>query len=162
LIEEKTKPDLQNAAVMQPRRSEDTLRQRIQRTFLLKILVIGFLVLTWFAWVRVYAALTNIDLLVQYLSHTVIVYLGFSGLVWGLAGLTSAISLYFGLPYAVWVSRCTALVCFIWYWSDYLFLAQSTITHTNLPFTLISTVLALVFAWIVPVMPKERKFLNMN
>ncbi len=134
--------------------------ERPTRTILFRILVIGFVLLSWFGWVRLYAVLAHQSVLSRYLSSGLLTYVAAGGAVWGLAGLASAIWLWWGLRYALPVSRWTALGCFVWYWLDDLFLTQSVLSTINWPFMVIATLLALTFAWWVPALPKERLFLS--
>jgi len=133
---------------------------RHTRTWLLRMLVLGYLALTWFGWVRLYAVIANGNVLDQYLSQPMQIYIAVSGAVLGLIGLAAALAVWFGMPFASWVSRSAALGCFIWFWFDYLFLTQSPLSRTNLPFALTATLLALIFAWVVPVLPREKSFLQ--
>lgn len=134
--------------------------ERTSRTLLLRILVIGFAVLSWFGWVRLYAVLAHQAVLIRYLTPGLLAYVAAGGAAWGLAGLVSAIWLWWGLRYALPVSRWTALGCFVWYWLDDLFLTQSALSTINRPFMVIATLLALTFVWWVPTLPKERFFLS--
>ena len=133
---------------------------RHTRTWLLRLLVLGYLVVAWFGWVRLYAMIANGNVLGQYLSQGMQVYIAVSGAVLGLAGLIAALAVWFGMPFASRVSRSAALGCFIWFWFDYLFLTQSPLSRTNLPFALTFTLFALIFAWVVPVLPGEKSFLQ--
>jgi hypothetical protein len=134
--------------------------QTVRRTFLLKILIIGFLLLAWFGGVRFYAVFGEESLLSEYISRTGLIYIAFGGAIWALAGLASAVSLWMGFSFSASLARLTALVCLAWYWFDYLFLSQSPLSKTNWFFTLAASLLALAFAWYVPVLPKEKRFLH--
>lgn len=138
----------------------ETINQPPYRTFLLKILVVAYLALAWFGGIRCYAVFANREILAGYLSQNEMIYLAIGGAVWALAGLNSAVILWIGFPSSTWFSRWIALGCFIWYWLDSLFLTQSSLSRTNWPFTLIATLLALAFAWGIPALPKESRFLQ--
>ena len=140
--------------------SPERIGETFSRTFLLKVLIVAYLVLAWFEGVRCYAVFANGDLLATYLSQSKLLYIALSGAVWGLAGLASAAALWFGVSSATWLSRLSALGCFLWYWFDYLFMSQSSFSWTNWPFVLFASLLALAFAWWIPAMPKESKFLH--
>ncbi len=130
------------------------------RTFLLKLLVIGYLVLAWFGGVRCFAVFAYGDLLSTYLSQSELVYIALSGAAWGLAGLAAAAFLWLGASSATRFSTLTGFGCFLWYWIDYLFLAQTPLSQTNWPFALVGTLLALGLACWIPTLPKESKFLH--
>jgi hypothetical protein len=89
-----------------------------------------------------------------------LVYLIAGGVLWGLAGLTSAISLWFGMSIAPWVSRVTASVCFVWYWLDRLFLTRTPLADTNLLFAGVATLLLLAFAFTAPALPRLKRFIG--
>lgn len=131
-----------------------------RRTFLLKLLVFGYVVLAWFGWVRLYAVFANEPVLARYLSQGMLAYIAIGGVVWGMAGLTAAILLWIGRPFAAPFSRAAALFCFAGYWLDFFILSKNELSRSNLPFMLIFTVLALAFAWLVPALPKEKRFLR--
>lgn len=130
------------------------------RPLLLKVLVVGYLLLSWFGWLRFTGALADWPLLSRYLSQVMLVYLAAGGLLWGSAGLASAFLLWFGIRIASWFSRVTALVCFAWYWLDRLALTPEGSADTNLPFAAAATLLALAFALVVPALPRVKRFLS--
>jgi hypothetical protein len=132
----------------------------VGRTFLLYLLIFGYLVLAWFGSVRCYAVFDYKSLLNSYLSQGMLAYIAIGGAIWALAGLAAAVTLWIGSTSATRLSRCAALACFLWYWFDYLFMSQSSLSKTNWLFSLIATLLALSMAWWVPILPKERKFLH--
>lgn len=134
------------------------MQPKITRPFLLKILVVIFLALSWFGWWRLYGAVSYASFLSAYLSDAMLVYLGVSGALWGLAGVAAAILLWVGIPIAPIFSRAAAAGCFIWYWLDRLFLSQSSLSKTNQLFVLMVSLAALAFAFFVPALPRSRRF----
>lgn len=163
-VKRNTIPDLtestQPTGSQSPSKRSAIGSERPTRTILFRILVMGFLLLSWFGWVRMYAVLAHQAVLSRYLSSGLLTYVAAGGAVWGMAGLASAVWLWWGLRYAVRISRWTATVCFVWYWLDDLFLTQSALSTINRPFMVAATLLALTFAWWVPTLPKERFFLS--
>jgi hypothetical protein len=134
--------------------------KRRRRPLILKVLVVGYLLLSWFGWMRMAGGLQDWSLLSAYLSGGMLVYLLAGGVLWGLAGLVSAISLWFGMSIAPWMSRVTASVCFIWYWLDRLFLTRTPLADTNLLFAGVATLLLLAFAMTVPALPRLKRFIG--
>lgn len=133
---------------------------RRKRPFLLKVLAALYLALAWFGWMRFYGTLNDMSLLSEFLSVPMLAYLAAGGALWALAGLLSAVSLWFGMPIASWFSRAAAAVCFVWYWLDRLFIARSPLADTNRLFALFASLLLLAFAMVVPVLQREKRFLK--
>ena len=133
---------------------------KTSRPLLLKLLALLYLLLSWFGWIRMAGALADWQLLNEFLSETMLVYIAAGGAVWGLGGLVSAVSLWFGMSIASWFSRAFAVVCFAWYWLDQLFLTRSSLAETERLFEVIASLLLLAFAILVPALPRVKRFLD--
>lgn len=136
-----------------------TSQVKTRRPFLLKVLVVAFLLIAWFGSWRLVGVLREGIKLIEYLSVPLLVYLGFMGVVWGASGLASALSLWIGTAIAPGLARATAIGCFIWYWLDQIFLTQSEISQTSQPFMIAFSLLALAFALWVPGLPGTKNFI---
>ncbi len=134
------------------------MQRKTGRPILLKALVVIFLALSWYGWWRLYGAVAYASFLSAYLSAAMLIYIGASGVVWGLAGLGAALALWVGMPIAPIFARAAAAGCFIWYWLDRLLLTQSSLSKTNQLFMLVFSIAALAFAFVVPALPRSRSF----
>lgn len=132
---------------------------KVRRPFWYKVLVAGCLVIAWFGFLRLYSAFANWDLLTGYMTASLLTYIAVSGAVWGLAGLVCAVTLWTGMQFAPTYVRLLAASCFIWYWMDRILISRSSGTQGNLVFALITSILILLFALLVPSLPNVVKFL---
>jgi hypothetical protein len=141
------------------KQGNDNTAQRVRRPFLLKVLAAGFLVLAWLGFLRLEGTLADWQVLAGYLSTTLLIYISASGAIYGLAGLVSALALWFGTRHASMISRASAAGVFVWYWADRIWLTHSPFAQTNLVFALIASILAFLFALLVPTLPAVKNYL---
>lgn len=106
------------------------------RSIFLKLLILGFLLLSWFGWLRLVQALSQADFLEALGVHIPVLYLALSGAAWGVAGIVCAVALWTHQGWASWTARITTLVCAAWYWLDRLLLAIPGASQVNVPFAI--------------------------
>ena len=112
------------------------------RPFLVKLLVAIFLLLSILGWVRLEQAIQNAAFIDQYASAGLPVYLGLSGLVWGLIGLPAVWGLWLGREWVAWAAWIAAAIYPILYWLNWLFAVRAPESRENWPF-----VAGLCIAW---------------
>ncbi len=112
------------------------------RPFLVKLLAAIFLLLSILGWVRMEQAIQNAAFIDQYASAGLPIFLGLSGLVWGLVGLPAVWGLWQGRG---WVMRATWIAAAVYptlYWLNWLFAVQAPESRENWPF-----IAGLCIAW---------------
>jgi len=85
-------------------------------------------------------------------------YLAASGLVWGAAGLLTAVGLWQGRP---WVSRGAvgaAALLAVTYWADRLFFGEGFLGGPNGPFALALTLFGVGYTWLVVQSPRQQAY----
>lgn len=128
------------------------------RTFELKVLVAGLLVISLASWLRLRLAVVNWEVLPEIGVTASPLYLAFSAALWGLACLVAGLGVGFRQHWAPNLTRITSLTCAIWYWAERLALTQSPEAQQNWPFTLGFTLIALVFVFGALALPAQKAF----
>ena len=136
------------------------INPKIKRSFLLKLLVLAFLLLSLMGWLRLEQALQYWDLLKELGIRPGPFYIAFGGVVWGAAGLVNALLLWLRWVYAPLLAYATALFCTLWYWIDRLFLAQNDLANLNWPFALAVNLILLIFVFLVLALPRQKRFFD--
>ena len=126
------------------------------RTWELKLLAAGFLIVSAFGWLRMEQALATWNWLLQVLPSPSPNYLTFSGAVWGLMGIVCALGLWLRFKGAPPFVRATACVMALWYWSERILLTRSPQGWVNWPFSLFTTILCLMFVFAVLAHPRQN------
>ncbi|MDR3577584.1 MAG: hypothetical protein P4L50_27280 [Anaerolineaceae bacterium] len=127
--------------------STRSLQSRPKRTLSLSFLAVSLLVLSLFGWLRLQQAVFNWDFLVQLDIHPGPLYLAAGGTLWGVLGLTAAVSLWYRLSWSVMITEVTVLVFAASYWLDRLALSHSAGSQTNLYFAIGLTIIGLIYAF---------------
>lgn len=106
-----------------------------RRPFLVTVLIVIFLGLALFGWVRLEQSIYEWPLLVQRVGEWLPVYSSISGALWGLVGLPAAWGLW---RKRVWVKKAVwagAVAYPVAYWIDRLFLSRSPESKVNWVFS---------------------------
>jgi len=128
------------------------------RSFLLIVLVLGFLFFSLTGWLRLYLSILDWQLLISFGLFPGPLYLAIYGAIVGLLGVVAAVSLWLRQPWAPKAVRIGVLAAAAWYWLDRLLFTQSTSSWTNWPFSVGLTVLCLLFVFLVLEAPEQRNF----
>ena len=127
------------------------------RSFLLIVLVLGFLYFSLTGWLRLYLTILDWQLLTSLGLFPGPLYLAIYGTIAGLFGAAAAVSLWRRWPWAPRVARIGALAEAAWYWFDRLLFTQSASSWTNWPFSVGMTVVCLLFVFLVLAVPGQGK-----
>jgi uncharacterized membrane protein len=122
-------------------------RARPKRSLSLKFLTFVMLVLSLFGWLRMQQAISNWGFLIQLKVYPGPLYQALGGILWGVLGLSAAVSLWFCLSWSVIFTEASALVFSASYWFDRLALSRSTGSQTNLYFAIGLTIGALIYTF---------------
>jgi len=128
------------------------------RSFLLIVLVFGFLLFSLTGWWRLYLSILDWQLLISLGLFPGPLYLAIYGMITGLFGAVAALSLWLGRLWAPRVARIGGLAAAAWYWLDRLLFTQSASSWTNWPFSAGMTVTYLLFVFLVLAAHRQRKF----
>ena len=128
------------------------------RSFLLIVLVLGFLFFSLTGWLRLYLAVNDWQLLRSLGIFPGPLYLAIYGTIAGLFGAAAAVNLWLRQPWAPGVARFGTLVAAAWYWLDRLLFTQSASSWTNWPFSVGLTVVCLLFVFLVLTLAEQEKF----
>ena len=134
--------------------------RRLGRSWELKLLAFGFLILAWTGWLRLYLTLVDWQDLMVYGVRPGPLYLAAYGIVFGTAGLVAAVSLFFPQRWAPLTARVTAFVTAAWFWLDRILFTRSAGGWTNWPFSAGMTVLCLLFVFLVLAAPAQKRFFS--
>jgi len=133
-------------------------QKRQKRSFLLILLVIIYIVVAYFGWLRFSHALSGWQFYSQFLLANLLPYLAISGFAWGAFNLSSAVALWARWRWAPLLAGITAAISVIWYWLDRLLLTVPADAHANQVFAAFLSLLLLVFAFVVLALPAQRRF----
>jgi len=122
-------------------------RARPKRSLSLGALTLVMLVFSLFGWLRLQQAVSNWGFLIQLGIQPGPLYLAAGGALWGLLGLTAAVSLWYRLSGAVVFTETTAVVFAASYWLDRLAFSRSAVGQSNLFFALGLTAFGLIYTF---------------
>ncbi len=125
----------------------DGSRVHPRRSFWLKLLAAGLLLISLTGWLRMQQALVDWQALVQIGLKPGPVYLAVSGALIGLGGLACLIGVWLRSKWGFGFTRGFVLVWQAWSWADRLWLARSDTALSNWPFALGATVLILGYVF---------------
>jgi len=120
---------------------------RPKRILSLKVLVLGMLMFSLFGWLRLQQSVSSWVFLIQLGIHPGPLYLALSGTLWGMLGLTSAVSLWYCLPWSFIFSEGTAVMFVASYWLDRLALSHPAAGQSNLLFAIGLTIIGLIYTF---------------
>jgi uncharacterized membrane protein YidH (DUF202 family) len=133
-------------------------QKRPKRSFLLILLIIIYLAIAYFGWLRFSHVLSGWKFYSQYPLANLLPYLAVSGFAWGALNLSSGVVLWFGWRWAPFLAGITAIISVIWYWLDRLLLTVPADARANQVFAVILSLLLVLFAFIVLALPAQRRF----
>ncbi|MCJ7622667.1 MAG: hypothetical protein MUO76_04125 [Anaerolineaceae bacterium] len=128
-------------------------RRQRKRPFLLKLLILVFLIISGFGWSRLYEVIRVWEILGTYSTEVLLVYIAVSGVFLGMIGLGTAAGLLLRSSWAPLTARSSAILCSVWYWLDRLLLGETSTANTNLPFATALNFLGLIFTFVVLSLP---------
>jgi hypothetical protein len=110
-----------------------------KRSAVLIILSIVTVALSSLGLLRFLDGIRNWNILASYAPAVLPLYLVLSGFIWGAAGLTAAVGIWFHQRWAL-ILLCVDIAIFtLWYWLDRLLLSRSVDANFNWGFSLIMT-----------------------
>jgi hypothetical protein len=139
-------------------KSSQKAKERTKRPFLLVILIIIYLVVAYFGWLRFSHVLSGWKFYSQYALANLLPYLAVSGFAWGALNLASAVALWARWHWAPLLAGTTAVISVIWYWLDRLLLTVPADARANQVCAVILSLLLAVFAFVVLALPAQRRF----
>ena len=116
------------------------------------------LIIALLNWLRLIVVLRQWTFLQSLSPRPPVLYLGITGLVWGLLGTVLVWGLFFGNPWTPRLMQVSALIYAAYYWLDRLLIAESSTIASRWPFALGLTTLLLGFTFWVLSRPKVRQF----
>ncbi len=133
------------------------MTKQAKRPFLVTLLAGSVLILTFFNAIRFGAALSQWDLVSRLMPRPGPIYIAATGLFWTLGLLIAALSLWFGWKWAP-ITAATLIALYIaYYWLDRL-IYQSLVRRGNHVFSLVITIVFLLFTAVSIYLPGSRKF----
>jgi hypothetical protein len=136
--------------------------ERPRRSVVLKILVIGYLVVSLLGWLRVQQVISSWDWLSSLGINVSLWYILISGACWGIMGLFIGFGLWFCQAWAPALARVGVIIFTIWYWCDTLLLVQNDFSRTNMPFMVVLNAFCLLYVFICLTLPVQKRFFNKN
>ncbi len=128
------------------------------RTFELWVLALGLLGMSLSGWLRVQAALSAWNFLIQAGINPGPLYQAVMGAAWGLGGLVCAPGLLLRGKWAPGVTRFTVLLLAAWYWLDFAFFTQAPDARDNWPYMLVLTAIGVGFTFAVLALNRQKRF----
>jgi hypothetical protein len=114
-----------------------------KRSFSLKILAVGWLVIAIFSCLRFYQALSYWDTLLAFGEPVLPLSMAVSGALWAVVGFICSCGVWLKRVWSAWLSFYSAVAFSVWRWLDWSLLTRSQAAQTNLSFALISTIVLL-------------------
>ncbi len=127
----------------------------LKRPFGVTLLLWMVLILSAWGVVRLFAALRWWDVLYEFENSLSPLYLSITGAGWGAAGGVVLSGILRRKPWARSAVAASVLVWLIEYWIERLVFQSS---RANLTFALILSILAIVIAWILAILPSTKTF----
>jgi hypothetical protein len=126
------------------------------RSFLLVVLVCGYLIYSLTGWLRLSLSIEDWNLLISYGLFPGPLYLAIVGLITGLFGAGAVVSLWFRWTWAPAVTFLGTLAAAAWYWLDRLFFTRSEASWANWPFSVVITIGLLLFVFLALPLPQKE------
>ena len=127
--------------------SEGATRAFPRRSFWLKMLAAGLLLISLIGWLRLQQSVANWQTLSQIGEIPGPLYLALTGAAIGTGGLVCAVGVWLRHAWAFWLTRGFVVAWQAWSWVDRLWLARSDTALSNWPFALGATVLILGYVF---------------
>jgi hypothetical protein len=108
--------------------------KKAKRSSSLWLLILGGLLVSWFGWLRVQQTLVNFKLIGALGLQPRLPFLLASGVVYGLLGLSAALSLAFYWRWAYWYYPLAFFLVSLLYWIEHALLGVSPAGQVSLPF----------------------------
>jgi hypothetical protein len=125
----------------------DKKEKKWRRPYLLLGLILGFLLLSVYGWLRFQQSLALWEVLQEIGIEPGPLYLAVSGAVWGIIGLAVGLGLFFRQAWAAGLARAAVVVLAAWYWFDRLVLIRSEAAQASAPFAALLTVFVVAYTF---------------
>lgn len=135
------------------------LNQKSDRTWELKLLIAGFLILAFSGGLRLWQSLLHWQLIGDLNARPGALYMAAYGACMLLAGLVGALALSLRPTWAGLAAKCAAGIAAGWYWLDRLAFTRSVSARTNLVFAIAFSLLCLAAVWGILALPRQRRYL---
>jgi FtsH-binding integral membrane protein len=132
------------------------------RTFALKTLIVGFLLISAVGWLRLEQAAANWKWIEAAFPGTPPLYLAISGGAWGAMNLAAGLGLWVNIKPAAMIARISIVGMAAWFWVERVALTNSPVGWANLPFTACSTVAMLAYVFIVLSLRGQKEYFAKN
>jgi hypothetical protein len=136
----------------------DLPRLRSGRSFWLKFLAAGLLVLSVSGWLRMQQSIIDWQYLVEINLQPGPLYLMLTGGMIGLLSIVAAMSVWLRKRWGFVFARIIIIIWQAWNWADRLWIARSDTALTGWPFALGATIVIMVFVFAV--LDEEERRLN--
>ena len=136
--------------------------RQIKRPFSATILTWLVLIIASLNWLRVIQVLRQWTFLQSISPNPPVLYLGITGLIWGLLGVILVWGLFLGRSWAPRLMQFTAPVYTAYYWLDRLLVADRSAIASRWPFALGLTILLLGFIFWVLSRHKVRQYYQIS
>jgi len=132
------------------------MQKTVKPTLELILLIFFYLIVAAAGLQRTISAYQNYSFLEKTLPISPL-YLILSGFFWFLTGAVAACWLWFALNKTPWVVAVSTILIFLTYWIERLFLYHNQPGQANLPFGVVFSICALLFAFTVIYLPAQRQ-----
>ncbi len=110
-----------------------------KRSAVLIILSLVMLFISVFGWLRFVEGISGWMFLQEIGPAVLPLYLGVSGLIWGITGIVAAFGIWFHQRWALILLACGVGIFTIWYWLDRIILSANPDANSNWIFSLVMT-----------------------
>ena len=125
------------------------VRGKRKRPFFLKVLVLCWVCVAFYGWVRLYTSIEQWRWL-QYLDiHPGPLYFAITGTIIGIIGMAITVVLWLRKPWAARYTIAAGVILAVWFWLDQLIFTVSQTAKANWPFLAAVTVFSLLYNVIV-------------
>ena len=114
-----------------------------------RLLIFAMLVIAWTGFTRMVQSILNWSWLIDLEITPGPLYLAISGALQGCIALVSAVGLWFGKSWAYPTSRAAVILLFLMYWLERILFTRSASGWTNLPFSIVVSLILLTYALLV-------------
>lgn len=123
--------------------------RKSRRSFWLKLLAAGLLILSIWGWLRLQQSLAGWDQLTEIGVQPGPLYIAVTGALIGAGGLAAAIGVWMRARPGFWFARVFAVAWQAWNWADRLWISSAETARVGWAFALGATVLILVYVFAV-------------
>jgi len=133
---------------------------RPKRPRLIKLAAIIYLLISMFGWLRFQQAIAGSAWLHALAIFPPYPYIALTGMAWGLAGLSAAITIFIGWRFAPQLALIVTGFIVATYWLDFVLFNQSPVQLNDILFELIVSLAGLLAIIILPRLPGPKRFFD--